>query len=291
MGGLFGGGGSSGGGSSYNTSTSTIRYAPYIEDAHNRFLNDTYNYRMAVLNNNAYASFYEVPVDAGFFGAGYVLASFPALFDLYGKFIAGLDIDSLWAEIMDSTTESPQANNLVTAESTLLNDELESSILPKFYTGMRDLNAVMSSSFVMGRALLYDTKQKLVEKFSAELKWKLVAVAQDRWKAHLAWNTEAVTTYAKIFDLYFSAKTNVTKMNFELFAKKALWPMEVLDYERANLGALQGAMKQTNDKGGSSSSGSSMLGGALSGAAAGGMMFGPMGAVAGGILGGIAGLF
>lgn len=284
--GSSGGGGGGGGGDT----TNTLRYAPYIESAHSRFLNNTQSYVNSIIDNSPYASFYEVPVEAGFFGTGYVLASFPALFDLYGKFIAGLDIDSLWAEIMDSTTESPQANNLVSAESALLNDELESSILPKFYTGMRDLNAVMSSSFVMGRALLYDTKQKLVEKFSAELKWKLVAVAQDRWKAHLAWNTEAVTTYAKLFDLYFSAKTNISKLNFEMFAKNKLWPMEVLDYQRANLGALQGAMKQTQDKGGGSS-GSSILGGALSGAAAGGMIGGPWGAAVGGVLGGVVGLF
>lgn len=285
MGGSSGGGGGGGG----NT-TNTIRYAPYIENAHSRFLNDTYSYRAATVNDNAYASFSTVPVDAGFFGTGYILASFPALFDIYGKFVAGLDIEALWAEIMDSTIQSPQANELVRAESALLNEELESSIIPKFYTGMRDLNAVMSSSFVVGKTLLYDTKQKLVEKFSAELKWKLVAVAQDRWKAHLAWNTEAVTTYAKLFDLYFSAKTNVTRMNYELLAKKSLWPMEVLDYERANLGALQGAMKQTQDKGGGSS-GSSILGGALSGAAAGGMIGGPWGAAVGGVLGGVAGLF
>lgn len=286
--GSSGGGGGGGGG---NT-TNTIRYAPYIESHHSNFLNNTQAQVNNIIGNSPYASFYEVPVEAGFFGTGYVLASFPALFDLYGKFIAGLDIDSLWAEIMDSTTESPQANNLVSAESALLNDELESSILPKFYTGMRDLNAVMSSSFVMGKALLYDTKQKLVEKFSAELKWKLVAVAQDRWKAHLAWNTEAVTTYAKLFDLYFSAKTNITKLNFEMFAKNRLWPMEVLDYQRANLGALQGAIKQTQDKGGGSSS-SSILGGALGGAAAGGMATGgnPMGMLVGGVLGGVAGLF
>lgn len=284
--GSSGGGGGGGGGDT----TNTIRYAPYIENAHSRFLNDTYSYRVATINNNAYASFSTIPVDEGFFGTGYILASFPALFDIYGKFVAGLDIEALWAEVMDSTTESPQANELVRAESALLNEELESSILPKFYTGMRDLNAVMSSTFVVGKALLYDTKQKLVEKFSAELKWKLVAVAQDRWKAHLAWNTEAVTTYAKLFDLYFSAKTNVTRMNYELLAKKSLWPMEVLDYERANLGALQGAMKQTQDKGGGSS-GSSILGGALSGAAAGGMIGGPWGAAVGGVLGGIAGLF
>lgn len=284
-------GSSGGGGGGGGDQTNTIRYAPYIEDAHSRFLNDTYNNRVVVLANNPYSSFLEIPVDAGFFGTGYVLASFPSLFDIYGKFVAGLDIDALWDEMMSSVVDSPQANAMVSAESALMDDELDTMTLPKFLTGMRDLNAVMSSSFVVGKALLYDTKQKLVEKFSAELKWKLVGVAQDKWKAHLAWNTEVVSTYAKLFDTYFSVKTGVSRLNFEISAKHALWPMDVLDYERANLGALQGAMKTTSNTGDQGSS-KSILGGAFSGVAAGGMMTGgsPMGMIAGGILGGVAGL-
>lgn len=287
------GGSSGGGGSSSSGGTYTMRYADYIEVRHNEFLQTTAFYRQNLIpNNNPYGAYIDIPVDDGFFGAGYVLASFPALFDIYGKFVAGLDIEALWDQIYASTIDSPQTVTLVNAESMLLDDELESSILPKFMTGMRDLNAVMSSTFVIGKALLYDTKQKLISKFSAELKWKLITIAQDRWKAHLAWNTETVTSYARIFDLYFSAKNNITKMNFEYHAKNSLWAMEVLDYERANLGALQGAMKQTNSASSGGSSGGSVLGGALSGAAAGGMMTGgnPIGIAGGAILGGIAGL-
>ena len=283
-------GGSSGGGG--GDTTNTIRYAPYIENIHSMFLNNTHAIVEQVRANNPYTFFNEVNVDAGFFGTGYVLASFPALFDLYGKFVAGLDIDALWDQMFSSTVESPQAKALVSAESAILDDELESNVLPKFMTGMRDLNTVMSSSFVVGKALLYDTKQKVVGKFSAELKWKLVGLAQDKWKAHLAWNQEAVTSYARLFDLYFSAKTNTSRLNFEMLAKKSLWPLDVMDYERANLGALQGAMKNTSNTG-SDSTGSSILGGALSGAAAGGMATGgnPMGMLVGGAIGGIAGLF
>lgn len=283
--------GSGGGGGGGGDQTNTIRYAPYIESAHQRFLNDTYAYRNQVIGNNPYNHFYEVPVDAGFFGTGYVLASFPALFDLYGKFVAGMDIDALWDQMLKSTLEGPQTNTLVAAESALLDDELESAILPKFMTGMRDLNAVMSSSFIVGKSLLYDTKQKVVGKFSAELKWKLIAVAQDRWKAHLAWNQEAVTSYARLFDLYFSSKNNIGRLNFEGLAKKSLWPLDVMDYERANLGTLTGATKSTsNTSSGGSSAG--VLGGVAGGAALGAAVTAgnPIGAVVGGVIGGVASL-
>lgn len=275
------GGGGSGGG------TYTMRYASYIEDRHKVFLNDTYTYRRSVISDNPYNDFTAVPVDAGFFGTGYILASFPSLFDLYGKFVAGLDIDALWEELLESSTESPAAANLVRAERALLDDELDTSLLPKFMTGMRDLNATMSSTFIVGKALLLDTKQKTVAKFSAELKWKLVGVAQDRYKAHLAWNMEVVNSYSNLFKTYFAIKEGITRLNYDLEAKDSLWPLTVMDYERANLGALQGAMKQESGESGKGS----FLGGALSGAAAGGMIAGPWGALGGAVLGGVASLF
>lgn len=278
--GSSGGGGSSGG-------TYTMRYASYIEDRHKVFLNDAYAYRNNVIANNPYDNFTEIPVDVGFFGTGYLLASFPALFDVYGKFVAGLDIDALWEEILDSTVDSPAAKNLVVAESALMDDELDASILPKFMTGMRDLNATMSSTFINGKALLLDTKQKTIAKFSAELKWKLVSVAQDRYKAHLAWNTEVVNSYSNLFKTYFSVKDGINRLNYDIKSKDSLWPLTVMDYERAALGALQGAMKQNTEQ----SSGSNFLGGALSGAAAGGMIAGPWGALGGAVLGGVASLF
>lgn len=285
-------GGSSGGGGGGGDTTNTIRYAPYIENIHSMFLNNTHAIVEQVRANNPYTGFNEVSVDAGFFGTGYVLASFPALFDLYGKFVAGLDIEALWYEVLESTSDSPQVNNLVAAESALLDDELESTILPKYMTGMRDLNAVMSSSFVVGKALLYDTKQKVVSKFSADMKWKLVSVAQDRWKAHLAWNSEAVSSYARLFDLYFNSKDSMGRLGFEGLAKKALWPLDVLDYERANLGALQGATKgvSSSSSSGSGSNAASVAGGALGGAAMGAAVAGPWGALAGGVIGGLASL-
>ena len=246
--------GSSGGGSSSSGGTYTMRYASYIEDRHKVFLNDTYSYRKSVISDNPYNDFTDIPVDAGFFGTGYILASFPSLFDVYGKFVAGLDIDALWEELLEASIESPAAANLVKAESALLDDELDTTLLPKFMTGMRDLNATMSSTFIVGKALLLDTKQKVVSKFSAELKWKLISIAQDRYKAHLAWNMEVVNSYSNLFKTYFGVKEGITRLNYDIEAKDSLWPLTVMDYERANLGALQGAMKQSS---GESSSGGS----------------------------------
>jgi hypothetical protein len=165
----------------------------------------------------------------------------------------------------------------------------------------------MSSTFVIGTALIKDTRVKAIEKFSAELKYRMIPVVSDRWKAHLGWNKDVVMNYAEIMKLYFSAKMDTDDINYAMAAKDKLWPFTVLEYERAALGALQGATTTTSDVAGSSRAlqgattttsdvaGSSQtqraIGGALSGAAVGGYlaastaMGGPVGAGIGALLG------
>jgi len=279
-----------GSGSSSAGGESTIRYAEYIEVKHSEFLDKTVELRDAALDNNPYSGFSSIPVDVAFFGAGYTIASFPSLYDMYGKFMAGLNIEAVWTELFEDTVNGPQVGNLVATESAILQDELDSQVLPKFMAGMRDINAVMSSSFVIGKALLMDTKQKQIAKYSAELRYRLIPVAQDRYKTHLAWNTSVIDTYMNVMKHFFTIKQAIGSTNVEIDAKAALWDLDVLDYERANLGALQGAIKTSTKT--SEDTGSGILGGALSGMAAGGMMSGgnPLGMLAGGLLGGLSGL-
>ena len=73
--------------------------------------------------------------------------------------------------------------------------------------------------------------------------------------------------------LYFSAKTDIDEVNYAMAAKNILWPFTVLDFERAALGALQGATNSKTDVAGASTA-SRVLSGALSGAAMGAMVGG-----------------
>ena len=268
----------SGGGSSQPADTSTtIRYAPYIEVRHQDFLNTVYAQRLATIDDSPFESYIDVEVDDAFFGAGYTIASFPSLYDMFGKFMAGMDIEALWTQIYNDTVDSPVVSNLVTAEGALVDDEIVINSLPRLQTGMRDINAVMSSSFVVGKSLIEDTRTKMIAKFSADLKYRLIPVAQERWQAHLNWNKLVVGTYSEIMKLYFSAKTDVDEVNYSMAAKHRLWPFTVLDFERAALGALQGATNSKTDVAGASTM-SRVLSGALSGAAMGALIGGQINA-------------
>lgn len=253
------------------TQVTFVRYAGYIESKHSSFLDAVSAYRAALTNSSPFAGYEDIEVDDAFFGFGYLISSFPSLYDMYGKFMAGLDIGSLWTQVFEDTTESSQVRALVTAESALIDDDIEANAIPRLQTGMRDVNAVMGSSYIIGRAIIEDAKVKALSKFSADLKYRLIPVAANRWSTHLEWNKAVIGVYAEIMKFYFSAKADINEANYSMAAKDKLWPFTILDFERAALGALQGATNSKIDVAGASTA-SKVLGGALSGAAMGAMV-------------------
>jgi len=273
------GGGSGGGGDQ----TTTVRYAPYVESKHSSFLTAIATYRENTTDESPFDGYTDIITEAAFFGTGYLISSFPSLYDMYGKFMAGLDIDSLYDQIFEDTVNGAETENLISAERELLDDDIEQNVTPRFQIGMRDINSVVSSSFVVGKALIESARVKAISKFSSELRYRLIAIAAERWKTHIEWNKSVVMSYAEIMKLYYSTKLDVEDFNYSMAAKDLLWPFTVLEYERAALGALQGATNANSEVGGSSKT-ARALSGALAGAAA-GSTFGPWGAAAGGAIG------
>ena len=259
------------GGSSRPSKTQIIRYAGYIENQHSDFLEEIHYRRETVINDSPFSDYTDVEADDGFFGAGYVLSSFPSLYDMFGKFMAGLDIDALYSQLFEDTLNSSEVDNLVSAEAVLMEDDIEANVLPRLQTGIRDINSVIASTFVVGKSLIEDTRVKALEKFRAELKYKLIPTVRDRWIAHLDWNKNIVCTYAELMKFYFTAKIDIDDINYSYAAKNRLWPFTVLEYERAAVGTLHGATTMTTNVAGASTV-SRVLGGTLSGAATGAMI-------------------
>jgi len=222
-------------------------------------------------HSSPFAGYIDIDVDNAFFGAGYLISSFPSLYDMFGKFMAGLDVEVLFAQEFEDTVNSPVVSDLVAAQSAMMDDDILINSLPRFQAGMRDINSVMSSSFVVGKAVIEDAKTKALSLFNADLKYRLIPIAVDRWKTHLEWNKNVVGLYAELMKFYYSAKTDVDETNYAMAAKNRLWPFTVLDFERAALGALQGATNTKTDVAGASTT-AKVLSGALGGAAMGAMI-------------------
>lgn len=291
----MGGGGKSGGSS--GDSTTTVRYAPYLEAHHQEILElyKTYSNEVLALDS-PYVDYDPVAYEAAFFGAGYVLSDFPSIFDMFGKFMAGLDIDTLFTQIFDDTINSTAINNRVSAHADELEDDIIENANPRFVTGLRDINSVLSSSFVVGKAMMEVGRTRALSKYDATLRHSAMPLATERWGRHLAWNSDVPKAYADFVKFYFLSKVDLDNHNFEVAAKNALWPFTVLDYRRIAVGTLNGARDSSTDVAGASKT-QKALGGALSGAAAGAMIGaqegsvgGWWGAAIGGVVGGLAGL-
>lgn len=281
---------SGGGGGSTET---MIRYADYVQEHHDDFLNQVAANRDIAIEANPWAAvpYSDIICDDAFFGSGYLISSFPSLYDMYGKFMAGLDIEVLWTQIFEDTVNSPIVDTLVSAEAALMDDDIEANLLPRLQAGMRDVNSIIASSYVIGRALIEDARVKARNKYAAELRYKLIPIAADRWGVHLEWNKNVVGVYAELMKFYYAARIDVDDANYSMASKGVLWPFTVLEFERAALGALQGATTTKTDVAGASTA-KKAISGALSGAAMGAMIGGKSGGYGmaiGAVLGGIAG--
>ena len=250
-----------------STVKTTVRYAPYIETRHKWFLEHVQSNRIATISDSPFDGYEDVVVDDAFFGAGKLINDFPALFDLYSKFMAGLDINTLRDQMVESTINSTIIQKIISAESALLETDINTKSLPRINEGSTDINSVLSDIFFTGEEIVQDVKTKLVTKFEKQLKYSLLSTAIGRWATHLAWNNSIISYYSEVMQLYFSAKLDVGDANYAAAAKNSLWPFTVLDFEKAALGALQGATTTIKDNVvAGTSTAKRILGGILAGA-------------------------
>ena len=177
-----------------STGDSVLRYAPYIEAKHETFLNNSQAFGVTARANNPYTNYTDLDYDDAFFGAGYTISSFPSLYDMFGKFMAGLDIETLWDQVLYDVQNSTTIQNSVIAHRALLSDDIEQVALPRFQEGLRDANAVMSSSFVVGKIVIESARTKKLAEFDANLRYKLIPVAAEVFSKHLAWNSGMIKT-------------------------------------------------------------------------------------------------
>lgn len=290
-----------GGGGDEESGDTTIHYAPFLETAVGEMIDhsgaDTLDKSVFQAMNEAFGQspFGDAGIldpDRAYFGEDYTRTSFPTMFDMYGKFIGGLDVHSLWEQTYNGLLDSPAVSAMLEAEGQRLTDDLEQVQLPRFEAGMRDIGAVNSSAFVLGRALLEDARIKALNEFSAKVQIAQFNQSAAMWQTHLDWNKNVYLTYHDLQQGYDNALQNANEQNLGFAARNKLWDLSLYEYGRAVAGVLNGAAataENPNTK--ELSTTSKVLSGAAAGAAAGSYAGLGWGTVIGGVLGGLAGLF
>jgi hypothetical protein len=266
------------------TST-TIRYAPYVEDQHWLVL---YNAQKAVEAFNGVLSPFSTwtratwDIESAMLGTGILLTSYDSLFKVFGDHLHNLDIDALYDDISAEMLNGAVVNDLISSENTDLSDNIIQEVLPRFETGLRDINSVMSSSFVVGRAIIETSKVKAITRFSAEIRSRILPIVTARWETTLNWNKAVFSTYADLMKLYIAQKMDVENHKDEIESKDQLWTLTILHNWAQIVSSMSGSQTTTSEVKGASGV-QKILGGLAMGAAA--VATGSMSSGLGGALG------
>ncbi len=201
---------------------------------------------------------------------------------------------TLEATVFDDATIAAASS----AHNAVLDDVFLTDTLPRFQTGMRDINAVMSSTFVIGQAIIEGFKARDLALFDSKLRLHAQEVKYNMISS-------AVTEQFNLLQLKISYRKSSTEIIVDstrinaVLNKEALSDQLDIDFNEYNwgltlyqnganmLGAISGSAVSTKNGHRSGST----LGGALSGAASGAMIGSaiPGGTLIGAAIGGIAG--
>ncbi len=297
------------GGSGGGQGSGTVEYAQYLEDAHGDWLNASGTDNMddsvtdlmqaAIDATNPYAgeTVYDPATD---------ITEFEAAVTAFSTFVLAIDPEGDWEDYMDAATtqiDSVLSDTTLDAEiaanDAIIDDRITTDILPRFQLGMRDINAVISSSFVLGQANIESFAQRDKDKFAGDLRLSnykqrnemIMTGAKDILNLFMQ-----KTEFYKIANHYLieSKRIKVVMFDEELSQQlkidesDALWDLSIYQYGCNVMAAIGGAV--TTTKGNQPSIAQKALGGALSGAAAGAMIGasgGPIGALGGAMIGGL----
>jgi len=285
-------GGSSGGGGG---GSGAVSYPSYMQNWHGAALGQgAFNPTMTTVMNSALGNSpwtgqaaYNPNTDTSM-----MITSVEDLQDLVNLLSSSTPLNSLVANVL-SESRIDDAVDEFSADALA---RIDSEIIPRFERGMQDINAVVSSAFVIGRALIMENSNRQISKYSADLHMR--AFSEDALKIiqmKLDYQRMASTLTSEVYRIKMVAKKEENDLNIKIDEEDAKWDLEVFQYGSNLLASIGGGT--VNPQKQSISTAQSVIGGALSGAAAGAMVGaeigavgGPLGGLIGAILGGASGL-
>jgi hypothetical protein len=265
------------------------------------------------------------------------IAAYEAAITAFDAILAAIDEPTDWATLYDQAETSivipDEAVDAITdaeividsaAFGASLDDQITSVILPRFRRGMQNINAVVSSAFVVGAAVIEGFRTRDVAKHESGLRVaaqlknadvevkvaianlsKDVGVSQTRVSAtsdilrflmqKYAWEEAYARLVIEANRIKIVAKKEESEVNLEIDEADASWDLEVFQHGANMLASIGGGTSSPQKR--KKNQMASAIGGALTGAAGGAMVGasygtagGPYGAVIGAVLGAAAGL-
>ena len=218
------------------------------------------------------------------------------------------DIFALAVSIVDEYINSDSyIEDRISAHAASLDTDLAMKAYPKFEAGMRDINAIQTTAFVIGRAAITLDRNDKVDRFSADM---YMQSAKDRstmisqvasellriFIQRLEFHRVLTSLNMDFYRIKIAALADEATENKGIEAEEAKFPMAKWQYAANVMAALNGGVNQVQASEGNKTA--RIIGSALSGASAGAMLASAVspgggnegyGALLGGILAGIGG--
>lgn len=190
----------------------------------------------------------------------------------------------------------------IAAHGTSLDTELDTKVFPKFEAGMRDIGAVMTSAFAIGRAIIAMDRNDKIDKFAADMEFQADSKRSDliqnatgeMIRMFLQKKEFGRVIMAMILDekrMAIAANQDYKTETKALAADLGRWPLEAYKYGANMLAGIGGGTTGSVPVDGNKTA--RIIGSGLSGAAAGAMIGGAIGGDSGAgwgtLLGGVAG--
>jgi len=275
-----GGGGSSG----------KVDFPDHMKVAHKDWLDGTGVDKMtssivdlmnaAMAGASPYSGYVPVDPDTVFFAAGNTAVNYRTPYELLSCFDKW-STDTAFATYM--ADDAAYITAAIDAHSSILDNEINNNVLPAFKAGMANINATMSSAFVVGAAKIWDSKVAKVAETDANIRLTRLQqgaeVALNRIGALTQWRQIVTQMSAELARIYLVASAERDDDYLEALHKDATWDMEMYQYGTQVMASISGTAAQTVPR---KSKTGSAIGGAMSGGAMGAM-------IAGGMKGGMSG--
>ena len=287
-------GGSGGGGSSGN-----VTHAAYLEAVHASWLDhagaDTISDSVTDVMNSALGNSPWTVLSA--YNPDAAIAAYEAELAAFKVLLSGLLETTDWETLYNKadTVLAGVAEAAIIADAaafgSILDSDMNTKILPRFRRGMQDINAVVSSAFVLGQSVIEGFRDREIAKYTSQLRLdinskKITAVDQmiQMMSRRIAWNESLTRMTVESNRIKIVAKKEESDLNATYDEEDGKWDLEVFQYGANAMAAISGGVAGAKLK--PPSQLQSAIGGGMMGAAAGGMIGG---AIAGGETGSMAG--
>ena len=240
-----GGGGASG----------AVSHSPYLEDTQFDWLNvrqaDFIEKSMTAVMNDAIGNSPWTATVA--YDPDVEIAAYEAVVADFKVIISGLLETTDWAALYaqaDLTLAGPAEAAIIAdaaAFASILDADLNTKILPRFRRGMQDINAVVSSAFVIGEAVIEGFRDRELAKYTSALRLdvngkKLAATDMMVQMAarRITWNEEYMKTFIEASRIKLVAKKEEADRNAVIDEADAKWDLGVFQHGANLLAAIGG---------------------------------------------------